>query len=269
MKLQDKKILLTGATGGIGKEVALALANQGAKLVLVARRLAQLEDLCASLPNSECHHVLALDLTQTHDLESLNEHCRACIDGQRIDIVINNAGYNQFDLLSRRSAQSVSQEVQLNLTVPILLTQSALQWINRPGLILNVGSTLAGIGYPGYSAYCAAKSGLYRFSEALNRELDGSGIKVLYLAPRTTDTSLNSESVRLMNQQLGNHCDDASLVAQHFVQVLQKEVEVRWIGWPEKLFVRINQFLPTVVSNTIRKQQETIHHFIRSMHKNV
>ena len=149
------------------------------------------------------------------------------------------------------------------------MAQSALQWINRPGIILNVGSTLGGIGYPGYSAYCAAKSGLYRFSEALSRELDGTGIQVLYLAPRTTDTSLNTESVRRMNQALGNHCDDAKCVAQHFIQVLEKEVSVRWIGWPEKLFVRINQLLPAVVSNAIRKQQETIHHFIRQIHKNV
>ena len=269
MKLQDRRVLLTGATGGIGREVAKALAEQGASLVLVARRLAQLEELRALLPNSERHHVLALDLTQSCDMESLNEYARGCIDGQRIDIVINNAGHNQFDLLSRRSAQSVSQEIQLNLTVPILVAQSALQWINRPGIILNVGSTLGGIGYPGYSAYCAAKSGLYRFSEALSRELDGTGIQVLYLAPRTTDTSLNTESVRRMNQALGNHCDDAKCVAQHFIQVLEKEVSVRWIGWPEKLFVRINQLLPAVVSNAIRKQQETIHHFIRQMHKNV
>ncbi len=181
---------------------------------------------------------------------------------KQISALINNAGSNQFQFLAQRSAESIEREMQLNLMTPIALSQSALGWLKRPGVILNIGSTLGSIGYPGYTAYCASKAGLHRFSEALDRELDGAAIRVLYLAPRTTETELNSPRVVELNQKLGNRSDSPQVVAEHVVQMLEQETAAKWIGWPEKLFARINQVFPRLVSGSIRKQQETIHYFI-------
>ncbi|MDK2721779.1 SDR family NAD(P)-dependent oxidoreductase, partial [Vibrio vulnificus] len=131
------------------------------------------------------------------------------------------AGCNAFAPLSQRSAHELEQELKLNLLTPMLLSQAALSWLSRPGIILNIGSTFGSIGYPGYSSYCAAKAGLHRFSEALDRELTAEEIRVLYLAPRATSTSLNSEAVVQMNQQLGNRSDDPQVVADHIVLMLE------------------------------------------------
>ena len=269
MDLQNKTVVLTGATGGIGQAVAQLLEQRGANLVLVARHQQALETLRESLKRPESHAVCAADVTDGEQRENLLHFLRYGLDDHGIDVVINNAGTNQFSLLSQRSPSSVEHEIALNLNAPILLTQGMLSWINRPGIILNIGSTLGAIGYPGYSTYCAAKSGVQRFSEALDRELDGSGIRVLFLAPRTTDTRLNNDVVQEMNRALGNHSDSVDVVAKHVVKVIEDEIASLWIGWPEKLFVRINQLVPNVVSKSIRKQQATIHQFISNRKKHV
>ncbi|KOO09301.1 SDR family oxidoreductase [Vibrio hepatarius] len=268
MDLNGKYVLLTGASGGIGKALANSLAVQGAKLLLVARNGNKLSELIQSLPNSEEHQCLSADLATQDGLILLRNKAREYLQqNKKISVVINNAGTNQFRFLAQREPNSIKQEIELNLTTPILLTQSALTWLQRPGIILNIGSTFGSIGYPGYSTYCAAKSGLQRFSEAMDRELDGAGVRVLYLAPRATDTELNSDRVNQLNKTLGNHCDSPQVVADHVVTMLQKETSAKWIGWPEKLFARINQIFPSLVTSSIRKQQQTIHDFIQQAEK--
>ncbi|WP_432453140.1 MULTISPECIES: SDR family oxidoreductase [unclassified Agarivorans] len=263
MLIQDKTVLLTGASGGIGKAIAKQLSEQGARLLLVARNQQKLEALRQSLSAPERHQSLSIDLLSSHDIKRLKS---VALDyqqqGQTISVVINNAGSNQFRFLRQRSTESLQQEMQLNLMAPIILSQAALDWISRPGIILNIGSTFGSIGYPGYASYCAAKAGVHRFSEAMDRELDGTGIRMLYLAPRATDTELNSDAVCQLNQQLGNHSDLPQIVAQHVLNILQHEHRAKWIGWPEKLFARVNQIFPSLVANSIRKQQATIHQFI-------
>ncbi|SHO57003.1 SDR family oxidoreductase [Vibrio quintilis] len=265
MKLENKLILLTGASGGIGRELATALDRAGARLCLAGRNEQKLTALRDALPHASRHVCLAVDLTQDDDLERLNQlGLQYQQQEQGFDIVINNAGANQFACLSDRSVQSVRHELNLNLTAPVLVSKLACGWLNRPGIIMNIGSAFGGIGYPGYSVYCAAKSGVYRFSEALDRELYGSGIRALYIAPRATDTGLNSPEVKAMNQALNNRSDSPQLVARKVVASLEQELAVRWIGWPEKLFVRVNQILPGVVTQSIQKQHAKIMSYLRN-----
>lgn len=263
MNLEQKRILLTGATGGIGSATAIKLAESGAHLVLVGRRQDQLDALKDKLATPGQHLTLTADLSQPEGLRQLDRTCRDWREqGIRIDVVINNAGTNQFAYLSQRLAASIEQEFQLNLLAPVLLSQKALGWINRPGIILNVGSTFGAIGYPGFSTYCAAKAALHRFSEAMQRELQGAGIQMLYLAPRATATQLNDNRVTELNDALGNSTDQPETVATAILGALQKESPCTWLGWPEKLFVRLNQLMPRLVSNSIRKQHARITEFV-------
>ncbi|MBJ7551170.1 SDR family oxidoreductase [Marinomonas ostreistagni] len=259
MIIQDSHIVLIGATGGIGQATALELARRGARLTLVSRHLDALNELKNTLPNPEQHTVMAIDITSKVDLASLSEHIQA---HGKADALINNAGANHFSMLSQKQAKEVEHDVQLNLIAPMLICQSAFSWLNQPGIMLNIGSTFGSIGYPGYTSYCAAKAGLQRFTEALDRELHTTGIRVLYLAPRATDTALNSHAVIEMNQKLGNRTDSPLVVAEHIVMMLEQEISAKWIGWPEKLFARINQIFPSIVSSAIRKQHATIQNFI-------
>ncbi|PSW05140.1 SDR family oxidoreductase [Photobacterium lipolyticum] len=263
MELKAKHILLTGASGGIGSALALALAEQGANLMLVGRKEAALNDLKTSLPRPSEHQILAVDLLTTEGMSELDQTCKQWrTEGRGIDIVINNAGVNTFAFLSQRDAKSIESEVSLNVITPMLLTQKAIQWIRRPGIVLNIGSTFGAIGYPGYSVYSATKAALHRFSEAMNRELEGTEIKVLFIAPRATQTASNDIRVKDMNQALGNKTDSPEWVAQQVITTLSKEKPVTWLGWPEKIFVRINNLLPRVVSAAIRKQHATITEFV-------
>ncbi|RQW64877.1 SDR family oxidoreductase [Vibrio viridaestus] len=265
MDVKGKVVLLTGATGGIGEQIARQFAEQGAKLILVSRSESKLSQLKNQLASAEQHICMPCDITKTDAISDLDRRIqeRVSTSGQRIDIVINNAGSNQFQLLSRREMDNIESEIALNLVAPILISKLAIcGWLKQPGIILNIGSTFGGIGYPGYTVYGAAKAGLYRFSEALNRELYGSNIKVLYLAPRATKTSLNSHSVNNLNTELKNHVDLPEYVAKKALHIVEREASCHWLGWPEKLFVRINQLLPNVVSRSIHKQLPVIYRYI-------
>jgi len=263
MDIKHQYVLLTGASGGIGEQIAHALAARGAWLILVGRDSKKLEMLRQSLPTAEKQTILSADLSSEEgvaQLQALAEEFGR--RHQAISVVINNAGTNQFCLLARRSIESVQRELTLNLMTPIQITQMALHWVTKPELIVNIGSSFGAIGYPGYSTYCAAKAGLHRFSEAMNRELDGTGVKVLYLAPRATNTALNSESVKQLNQALGHHSDEPEFVAEQVAKMIETEQSVMWLGWPEKWFVRLNQLLPSLVSGAIKKQQHILLSFL-------
>ena len=263
MELTNKCIMLTGASGGIGQAIAMLLSAKGVKLILVSRNKERFQQLKASLTRPEQHICLSADMTTEQGMEQISQLVHQYKQsGGVIDALINGAGSNEFQYFAQRSVSSLEQELRLNLLSPILLSQSALGWLQRPGIILNIGSAFGSIGYPGYASYCAAKAGIHRFSEALDRELDGANIRVLYLAPRATQTEMNNATVRSLNQQLGNKSDTPETVAQCVVDMLQKETASKWIGWPEKLFAKVNQLFPKLVSASIRKQQSVIQHFL-------
>ena len=255
MKLAGKTILLTGAAGGIGEAIAQALAAQDASLILQGRNLARLENLRAQLAHPERHHCLNADLCNPSERERLASDPRIVAG---IDILLNNAGSNTFAWLQDQRADEIHAQIALNIEAPILLTRALLPRLRRPGLIMNIGSSLGAIGYPGYSVYCASKFALRGFSEALHRELTGSGLKVLYLAPRATRTALNSEAVYALNSELGVQMDSPHWVAEQVADALIRETRWRWLGWPETLFTRLNGLLPALVDKALAKQLPVI-----------
>jgi len=128
--------------------------------------------------------------------------------------------------------------------------------------IINIGSTFGSIGYPGFSGYCATKFGLRGFTEALRRELDGTTTCATYVAPRATRTALNSDAVVAMNDELGTAMDDPALVADEVLRIIGRPArQDTYIGWPEKLFVRINALFPKLVDSSMRKQLPIIRRF--------
>ncbi|MGL5030006.1 MAG: SDR family oxidoreductase [Aeromonas sp.] len=260
MKLEGKRVLLTGASGGIGEALAQVLARRGAHLLLHGRRSSVLERLCKSLPHPERHQVVIADLGVSQERAKLL-HLPALKEG--IDILINNAGCNQFAWLEDQSAEQVERQLLLNIEAPIQLTRVLLPKLHKPGIIMNIGSSLGSIGYPGYSVYCASKFALRGFSEALGRELEGSGIKVLHFAPRATRTTLNSAAAFDMNAALGTHTDTPQLVAEEAVIALCNETHRSWLGWPEKFIVRLNALLPWVVDKVLARQLPVIARYAR------
>lgn len=259
MNVQDKTVLITGASGGIGEKICQKLANAGAKIIALGREEDRLQALINQLPGE--HSYLAVDLLSEEGVQKVVE----LVNQQGgLDVLINNAGVTQFGMLQQQSLAAVSSQVNINLLAPILLTQALLPILKRSesAAIVNMGSTFGSIGYGGFSVYCASKFGLRGFTEALRRELADTDIRMIYLAPRATRTPINDEQVVAMNKQLGNRMDEPEVVAQHLIQALENDrVLHRYIGWPEKLFVVVNSMLPKIVDRALLKQLPVIRRF--------
>ena len=254
MDVKGKTVLLTGATGGIGEAFSQELAKAGAQLILVSRSADKLTALIERLPGNSHTQVVA-DLGTNEGRLAVLE---ACAD--RVDVLINNAGINHFGLLRTQSEQQLRDMIELNTIAPVLLTQGLLPQLGeKQSCIVNVGSGFGSIGFAGYCAYSASKFALRGFTEALRRELADSTIDVLYLAPRATDTSMNSEAVVAMNAELGNAMDSPQWVASQLMKLLHKSSGSRYLGWPERFFIKLNSILPSIVDKALAKQLPVIH----------
>ena len=261
MDLQNKTIVLTGASGGIGQAMAKALANEGARLILVGRNTAKLKTLATTLPGEQ--RFVEADLTTEQGRDTLGTYCA---NNGPIDILINNAGGSAFALIEDQSDRAIEALIALNLSAPILLTKRLLPLLleAKNGGIVNVGSAFGAIGYPGFSTYCASKFGLRGYSEALRRELADSGLRVFYLAPRATNTAINSQKVAELNRQLGNAVDEPETVASALIKQLKNNQINCYVGWPEKFFARLNALLPRLVDSSLAKQLAVIRRLAKS-----
>lgn len=254
MKIVHRRILLTGATGGIGKALALELARSGASLLLTGRnekRLGQVRRQVEEIGGYA--ETVAADLTSPDGRRSVTVAAASF----RIDTLINNAGGNHLGLYAAQDEASIEALLASNLTAPMLLTRAVLPVLKRQSdaCIVNVGSILGSIATPGQSAYSASKFALRGFSEGLRRELAPDGIGVIYVAPRATDTGMNDLRAREMNERLGVRMDTAEQVAAEIVRAISRGSRERYLGWPEKLFVRINALFPGIVDRALVKQR--------------
>lgn len=263
MKLHSKKVLLTGASGGIGRAVALSLAAKGARLLLAGRDLKSLEKQKAAMSGSNANiELVQLDLASS---ELPAQVTRLLTEHRDIDVLINCAGVNLFSACDLTSAEQLSRMIDINLKGVLVLTSALLPALKlRPqSAVVNVGSTFGSIGYPGFAAYCATKFGLRGYTEALRRELAGTPVQVFYLAPRATRTTMNASAVNEMNQVLGNAMDDPEWVAEQLVQAIERDRFKVFLGWPEKFFVIINSVFSAIVDKALIKQLPTIQTYLK------
>lgn len=261
MKLNECRAVITGASGGIGQALVLALLAEGAQLLLVGRQTDALQILATA-------HAGKVQVVQA-DIHECSGREAVVAAAQRfggINTLVNAAGVNHFGLLDQHDENAIAELIGLNVTATLQLTHRLLPLLRQQGraLIVNLGSTFGSIGYPGFSAYCASKFALRGFSEALRRELADTQVKVLYFAPRATQTRMNAANVVAMNNELKVVMDDPHSVAQQLLAAIRREEEERYLGWPEKLFVRLNSLLPRVVDQALRKQLPIIQRFARS-----
>lgn len=258
MDLYNCTILLTGASGGIGAAVAQGLSLKGAKLLLVGRNEQILKPLAQQLEGE--HQVVVADINTPEGREHIIEQCNRC---GGIDLIINLAGILEFKFFDQQSEKSIEQTLSTNLLAPMLLCNKLIPLLKqkKEAAIVNVGSTFGSIGHPGFTTYCASKFGLRGFTEALGRELADTKIKVFYLAPRATATSLNSNAITALNEALGNKVDSPEWVASELISLLGSNKNQRYLGWPEKLFVRLNALFPRLVHSALVKKIPIIRKF--------
>jgi len=259
MRLEGARVLITGGAGGIGRALARELLDAGASVLLAGRSATALADAARALGGDDARvGTLVADLTSAADRLRLVA-CASTWNGG-IDVLVNNAGVSHFGLYGDAAPECIEQTLAIDLLAPMLLVRALLPTLSkRPqAAIVNVGSVFGAIGYPGNAAYSAAKFGLRGFSEALRRELGGGAVRVLHVAPRATRTAINSRAVEALNLDLGVATDAPETVAAWIRERLERGLADCTLGWPERLFVKLNALLPRLVDGALRKQLPAI-----------
>lgn len=250
--IQRKHVVVTGATGGIGAEISRQLAELGFDLTLVARDPDRLAALADELRHEDITVVeVALSLGPDTDFVNLAGRISNCIGP--IDILINNAAINWFGHFANMPDPDVDRLIATNITVPIRITRAAIVAMQQKGsgIIVNIGSVFGSIGFAGFPVYSACKFALRGFSEALRREVRGSGIKVIYVAPRYTRTGFNEGAVDKMARATGMTMDAPDVVARRIVVSILKQQSETIIGWRERVFAKVNALLPRLVDRAL------------------
>ncbi len=260
MPTADRKTaLITGASFGIGLELARIFAREGYNLVLVARSADKLRQLASELEKTHGTRslILAVDLTEPGaPAYVLDQTTRADI---HVDVLVNNAGFGQYGKFVENDLEECLRQIQLNVTTLTHLTRLYLPAMieRKSGRILNVASTAAFQPGPLMAVYYATKAYVLHFSEAISNELQDTGITVTCLCPGPTETEFqkraNISGIRL--SKYGTM--DARTVAEDGYRALIAGKTVAISGFRNWLIAQSVRFAPRrMVAAVTRKRQE-------------
>lgn len=198
--LYDSTALVTGASSGIGREIAIELARRGARaLILVARRTDRLDSLRDRLYeiNPALHvECQPADLSESGQVDRLIGWIED--SGLPLDLLVNNAGLGDFGFFAESDPGKCQRMIDVNVAALVRLTRGVLPGMTKRGggTILNVSSTASYVPVPKMAVYAATKAFVTSFGEALRAELDGTGVTVTTLCPGPVDTEFHSVARR-------------------------------------------------------------------------
>jgi short-subunit dehydrogenase len=246
--LKDKRALVTGASRGIGAQIARGLAERGVKLVLTARDLAKLESVareCAALGVEV--RTLAADVSRAEDRE------RMLAEAGELEILINNAGVEHTRSLTDQSEADVRGQIETNLFAPIDLTRRALPAMlaRRSGVIVNI-SSMSGKGATPFNAvYAATKHGLNGFSSSLGVELHGSGVHVGVVCPGFVSEAGMWANTGLSAPRTMREVSPERVV-RAVLRVIRGESEVLVTPGPMRPLLALRELMPGVEGRMLR-----------------
>lgn len=239
MRLKGKRVVITGGAGGLGSRISALMEKKGAKITIVDRttELSFEADLIKG------------DLSTQDGISAIASKLAAL----KPDILINLAGVQYFGPLEKQDADFIQLTYMINLVAPVLLTQAVLPAMRSrgSGQIVNIGSIFGSINFAHFATYSSAKAGLKGFSEAIRREVSGSGIGVTYIAPRAVKTPLNNSMVMRFAELTRMKMDDPDMVVRRIVKAIIANKKDVYLGFPENFFVRLNAILPRLVDGSL------------------
>ena len=194
-QLKDKVAVVTGASRGIGKAAALALASQGAKVVVnYARSRDAAEETVREITEAGGEAIATqADVSQSEQVDNL---IKTTLDKMgRIDVLVNNAGITKDTLLLRMKPEQWQAVIDLNLTGVFLCTKAVSKTMlkQRSGRIINIASVAGQMGNPGQANYSAAKAGVIGFTKTVAKELANRGVTVNAVAPGFIETDMTED----------------------------------------------------------------------------
>ena len=247
MIFNDKTVIITGGSEGVGAATARLFAEAGANLMLVARGKKNLELIAVELRDKTRVEIFAMDVSDSEACVDLFK--KAQFEFGRVDILVNNAGYNKRGDVETVDANDLGKIIDVNLKAPIMLSRLALPYLREAegGAIINVGSLAGRTPVPGSASYAASKAGLRSFTYTLGIELAGSGIKLAVVSPGPIDTGfimadIDATSDLTFSQPLST----AEEVAQVILDLCGNTLRERTMPWASGLLTTFMYLFPAL-----------------------
>jgi short-subunit dehydrogenase len=254
------RIVITGASGGIGREFIKKLKPYAAMMIINGLLHHELEQIKHEYQLENCFCV-AGDIADPKVREKIYQTAH---EQGGINLLVNNAGFNEFKLFEIQTDEIVEKIIYSNLTAPMLLSKKLIPLLKlNHSQIINTGSIFGYLGYPGFVSYSASKFGLRGFGQALRRELGDTKIIVRYFAPRATKTKFNNSTIEQLNREIKTAMDSPEEVAQEFIKFLFQKTWQKKIGFKESFFVFINDLFPSLPDGGIIKQLPIIKKYLQ------
>lgn len=267
--LFDRRILITGASRGIGRAVAEKAAQEGARLVLAARSAGPLEELASQLTamGHEAHAVSA-DVASAPDRQRLIEAAVDRLGG--LDVLVNNAGVGSWGHFATSSEAVLRHVMEVDFFAPVELTRRALPHLasgTQPAIV-NVSSMCGRRGVPAWSEYSAAKFALAGFTEALRAELTRFDIGVLLIVPGLTRSTYFNNLLRSDGRMKINLAGGLTPqeVAESIVRGLKTQQAETILGREARWILRINRYLPRLVDRLMARRVRQLYAEAREDH---
>lgn len=240
-RLDGQRVAITGAAGGLGAPVARKLRKAGAHVIGIDR---------VACP--DCDESLIVDLGDDTALVGLV----ARLERDTPDVLVNIAGVMRFGLHESQPVEALALCYRVNLMVPAVLARAVAGPMRRrgSGQIANVGSVLGAIPYPWFAAYSSSKAGLAALSQALRRELMGTGVAVTHINPRAARTSFNNAEVNRFLDLTGMTADEPEWVACQIAGAIIDREETVSIGWMERVYAALNAISPKLIDGGLAGQ---------------
>lgn len=253
--LAETRVLITGASSGIGRALALALAAKGAQLLLTARRETRLVEVIAEIKRQGgAASYFAGDITEEGVRDRLVSLATQQLGG--LDVLINNAGIGGVGTFASATAPRLRQIMEVNFFAPAELIRACLHLLRRSedALVVNVGSVLGHCAVPKKSEYCASKFALHGLSDALRIELLDEGIDVLLVSPSTTKSEFFDHALRSCGKAASSRRSmTPQQVAQQVVRAMERRRREVILSPGGKALVLADRLFPTTLSRILHR----------------
>jgi len=255
-QIEGSRAIITGASSGIGREIALALGREGARLLLLARREEKLRDLADQIGQmGQQATFVAGDVTDASVRQAALD--RAAEQWGGLDILVNNAGVSARGRFADVSPERLRQIMEVNFFAVAEMIRQSLPLLSqgRRPVVVNVGSTVGHRGVPRISEYSASKFALRGLSEAIRPELAGVGVDLLLVSPGPTDTEFFDH---LLEDEGGVPWPEyrgipAEVVARRTVRAIQRSRHEIIPSCPGKALVWLNRLAPWLVDRMMKR----------------
>lgn len=259
MLVQGKRILLTGASSGIGEALAITLSQKGAKLILTARRANELERVRANCHNPDDHKVFTMDLSTPELVENSVKEIMA--QHGVIDILINNAGISQRSRVEDTNLTVEQHIMAVNYFSCLATTRAVLPGMRQQnaGQIVVISSLNGKFSTPRRSSYSASKHALHGYFESLRGELHGSGINIVMVCPGFINTPISRSAIKSDGSPWGamDEAQAGGISAEKCAKAVTKGIEKNTpeviIAGKEKIGVYLQRFSPFLFRRIIHR----------------